>query len=75
MGWAALIRKVYEVDPLRCPDCGGEMKVINFIDKSQADGVEKIVRHCGQWKGVVSRPLLVANRAADCESSNKYGHC
>jgi hypothetical protein len=22
-GWAEMIRKVYEVDPLRCPTCGG----------------------------------------------------
>ena len=50
MSWAALIKKVYEVDPLRCPDCGGEMKVISFIDKCQADIVEKILRHCEFWK-------------------------
>ena len=31
--WAALIKKVYEVDPLRCPECGGEMKIISFIEK------------------------------------------
>jgi len=30
-GWAEMIRKVYEVDPLLCPKCGGEMKVIAFI--------------------------------------------
>ena len=23
MSWAALIKKVYEADPLRCPACGG----------------------------------------------------
>ncbi|MGQ9853611.1 MAG: hypothetical protein ACUVTG_09445 [Candidatus Oleimicrobiaceae bacterium] len=42
MSWAALIRKVYEVDPLRCPECGGEMKVVSFIEKCQAEVVEKI---------------------------------
>ena len=26
--WAALIKKVYEVDPLVCPVCGGAMKFI-----------------------------------------------
>jgi hypothetical protein len=30
-GWRELIRKVYEVDPLICPACGTEMKVIAFI--------------------------------------------
>ena len=29
--WAALIKKVYEVDPLLCPYCGAEMKIIAFI--------------------------------------------
>ena len=31
--WAALIRKVYETDPLRCPKCQGEMKIIAFIER------------------------------------------
>ena len=26
-----MIRKVYEVDPMLCPKCGGQMKVIAFI--------------------------------------------
>jgi hypothetical protein len=28
--WAALIKQVYETDPLLCPKCGGEMKIISF---------------------------------------------
>ena len=27
-GWAEMIRKVYEVDPLLCPSCGGKMSII-----------------------------------------------
>jgi len=27
-GWAEMIRKVYEVDPLVCPRCGGRMRVV-----------------------------------------------
>jgi hypothetical protein len=30
-GWAEMIRNVYEVDPLRCPRCGGRMKVVAFL--------------------------------------------
>jgi len=30
-GWAEMIRKVYEVDPMLCPRCGGKMKVVAFI--------------------------------------------
>jgi hypothetical protein len=49
--WAALIKMVYEVDPLKCPDCGGTMKIVALIDRDrQADVVEKILRHCGLWR-------------------------
>jgi len=27
-GWAEMIRKVYEVDPMLCPQCGGTMRII-----------------------------------------------
>ncbi|HQG44512.1 MAG TPA: transposase [bacterium] len=81
MGWAALIRKVYEVDPLRCPECGGEMKIISFIEKCQPDVVEKILRHCGLWKACpelrregVSRPPPAVGRVADGEPSYDYGY-
>jgi hypothetical protein len=30
-GWAEMIRKVYEVDPLLCPKCGAEMRIIAFL--------------------------------------------
>ena len=30
-GWAAMIRKVYEVDPMTCPKCGGRMKIVAFL--------------------------------------------
>jgi hypothetical protein len=29
--WANLIRRVYEIDPLVCPRCGSEMRMIGFI--------------------------------------------
>jgi hypothetical protein len=29
--WAALIKKVYELDPLLCPFCGSQMKIVAFI--------------------------------------------
>jgi hypothetical protein len=49
--WASLIKLVYEVDPLKCPDCGGTMKILALIDRDrQADVVEKILRHCNLWR-------------------------
>ncbi len=30
--WARLIQKIYEVDPLLCPRCFSEMRVISVIE-------------------------------------------
>jgi hypothetical protein len=61
--WAMLIKRppgpscgrIYEVDPLACPKCGGVMKVVSFIEPPQAQVIEKILRHCGLWQEPVSR--------------------
>jgi len=42
-GWAEMIRKVYEVDPLLCPRCGGQMKVIAFLIDYAV--VDRIINH------------------------------
>jgi hypothetical protein len=41
--WAKMIRRVYEVDPLVCPRCGGEMRVVGFITRP-AD-IKRILDH------------------------------
>ena len=33
--WAAMIKKVYEVDPLKCPKCSGQMRIISFCRNLQ----------------------------------------
>ena len=53
--WAMLIKRVYEIDPLSCPQCGDQMKVISFIDPPQRELVEKILRHCGLWQASAPR--------------------
>jgi len=45
--WAAFIKAVYEVDPLKCPKCGGTMKIILFIEDDST--IKKILKHCGKW--------------------------
>ena len=47
--WAALIKRVWSVDPLVCPRCGGQMRVLSFIQPAQRDVIEKILKHCGLW--------------------------
>jgi len=48
MTWAALIKCVFEVDPLKCPKCGGGMRIIAFIEGKVL--IEKILRHCKIWQ-------------------------
>ncbi len=45
--WAALIKRVWQVDPLRCPLCGSTMKIVSFIEPTQPEVIRKILTHCG----------------------------
>ena len=52
--WAALIKAVFEVDPLKCPVCGGTMKIVAFIEEVVV--IKKILKHCKFWKEEPARP-------------------
>ena len=41
--WRECIKKVWEVDPLTCPKCDGEMRIISFIFKKTV--IKKILTH------------------------------
>jgi hypothetical protein len=43
--WAALIARIYEVFPLLCPICGGQMRIIAFITHSAE--IRQILEHIG----------------------------
>ncbi|KAA3593402.1 MAG: transposase [Candidatus Scalindua sp. AMX11] len=51
--WRECIKKIYEVDPLCCPKCGGEMKIISFINEFLI--VKQILEHLGLWVQKPSR--------------------
>ena len=44
--WARLIHKIFEANPLTCPKCCKEMKIIAFITDYQE--VKKILKHIGE---------------------------
>ncbi len=61
--WAQLIKHVYEVDPLVCPKCGGEMRIIAFIIDHEV--VDAILRHLAKteawaFRGPSGAPALSA---------------
>ena len=71
--WDMLIKRVYEVDPLACPECGGVMKVGAFIEPPQGDVIGKILRGHrraamvgGLWHASSPRPPHVG-----CENATR----
>ena len=56
--WALLLARIYEVFPLVCPRCGGEMRIIAFI--TDAGAVRDILTYLGE---PTSPPRLMKARA------------
>jgi len=52
--WAILIQKVYEIDPMKCPRCGSEMKIIAFIMEWKV--IVKILKHLDLWPPAARAP-------------------
>ena len=46
--WAKIIRRVYEIDPLVCPESGAGMRLIAVIDDEFV--VRKILKHLSLWE-------------------------
>jgi len=46
--WRELIKRVWEADPLLCPKCHNEMRVVSLIDDRAV--IERILRHLGLWE-------------------------
>ena len=75
--WAALIQKVFEVDPTACPLCGAEMKIIAF-PHSEAE-IEKLCNSLGIPLGrdppaLRVRPPLEDYLLSPEDESQEYWH-
>jgi len=44
--WAMLIARIYDVFPLVCPQCGGELKIVAFL--TEADPIQRILIYTGE---------------------------
>jgi hypothetical protein len=53
--WAKWIRKIYEIDPMTCIECGEPMRIIAFITDTLE--VAKILEHIGEQTSPA--PLLM----------------
>ena len=52
--WARLLRKIHEVDPLKCPECGHRLEIIAVIE--QPNVIEDILQHLDLWQGPQRAP-------------------
>ena len=55
--WALLLARIYEVLPLVCPKCGGDMRIIAFINEGPV--IREILGHLGE---PISAPPLAPAR-------------
>ena len=71
--WAMLIKKIFEVDPLACPECGSQMKVVAFIeppqgrrDREDLEALRAVAirRHPGHRPGTAASTTQMAIRTA-----------
>ena len=51
--WRECIKKIWKEDPLICPECQREMRIISFI--TEVIPIEKILRYLDLWDEVSSR--------------------
>jgi len=62
--WRELIKKVWEADPLLCPKCSREMRIVTFIAERKV--IERILRHLGLWsQGVRISPARAPPEIVD----------
>jgi hypothetical protein len=45
MSWARLLKRVFDIDIERCPQCGGKLKIIAAIEELAV--IERILTHLG----------------------------
>ena len=45
MSWARLLKRVFDIDIERCPQCGGHLKIIAAIEEPAV--IERILTHLG----------------------------
>ena len=75
--WRELIKKVWEVDPLKFPQCHNEMRIVSLINDAQI--IEHILRHVGMWvsevcnQGVRILPFVLQYRTVTLYTKNSNG--
>jgi len=69
-GWAEMIRKVYEIDPLICPKCGGQMRIVSFIEDHKV--IDRIIKHLNLTFKAERPPPVQTQLAVAAEERIEY---
>jgi hypothetical protein len=69
-GWAEMIKKVYEIDPLICPKCGGTMRIVSFIEDHKV--IDKIIKHLNLTFKAARPPPPQAQLSMAAEELSEY---
>jgi len=69
-GWAEMIKKVYEIDPLICPKCGGTMRIVSFIEDHKV--IDKIIKHLNLTFKAIRPPPPQAQLSMAAEEISEY---
>jgi hypothetical protein len=70
--WARFIQKIYEIDPLICPKCQGEKKIIAVIDQYYI--FKKILNHLGLWLRNHDPPTEKMNPIPEVTYDDSFSH-
>jgi hypothetical protein len=49
MGWAALLKRTFQIDVLHCPKCSGRMKLVEVVMSGDLQGKKSM-----NWKCTVA---------------------
>ena len=58
--WAELLRRIFEVDPLACPRCGEQMRIVAFITEPKT--IDHILDHLRRTAPTRPRPRAPPRR-------------
>jgi len=65
-----MIKKVYEIDPLICPQCGGTMRIVLFIEDHKV--IDKIIKHLNLTFKAVRPPPPQSQLSMAAEEPSEY---
>jgi hypothetical protein len=58
--WAELLRRIFELDPLRCPRCGDAMRIVGFLTAPPV--IDRILSHLRRSPSRSRRPRAPPRR-------------